>query len=331
MTADFVLAGTGSRSLRTAPRELQVAAWDACLELVAQRVAEHGPRLVVMSGGAEGWDELLARVAIRLGVRLHLVLPSKSYANHYWGRASVLKRDRMPEFREIASAEWRTTYVAEQILGTTGLYVDGLHINFHRNLIMTEWADDFAVWDPTSRGTAHCVGAIKAAGKWRDNMVLGPAPAPIRHHLGDLLTAGLPAIGHGVNTRGIMGAGIAAQIRHRWPALHADYRKACHTGQLQLGGIHTWQAPDGPLIYGLASQDRPGPHATLPAIRQAVTAMVDDAHRRGITTVGVPRIGAGLGGLPWADVEALLVQVMAGRPVRLVVCSLAAVSERVPA
>jgi predicted Rossmann-fold nucleotide-binding protein len=176
VTADFVLAGTGSRSLRTAPREVQVAAMDLCMERVAQRIVEHGSRLVVMSGGAEGLDELLARVAIRLGVRLHLVLPSKSYASHYWGRKSVLGRDRLAEFAEIVAAAWKTTCVAEQILHTTSLYVDGLHINFHRNLIMTEWADDFVVWDPSSRGTSHCVSTIRAAGKWRDDMVLGPDP-----------------------------------------------------------------------------------------------------------------------------------------------------------
>ncbi|GGN39587.1 hypothetical protein FHR83_006686 [Actinoplanes campanulatus] len=176
MTADFVLAGTGSRSLRVAPHEVQVEAMHRCTEAVAARVLEHGSRLVVMSGAAEGWDELLARVAIRLGVRLHLMLPSRSYAAYYWGRASVLERDRTAEFAEIQAAAWKVTFVAEQILGTTALKVDGLHINFHRNLIMVETADSFVVWDPTSRGTAHCVEAIRRAGKWRDDMVLGPGP-----------------------------------------------------------------------------------------------------------------------------------------------------------
>jgi hypothetical protein len=174
--SDFVLAGTGSRSLRTAPREVQVEAFERCTERVAQRVLEHGSRLVVMSGMAEGFDECLARVALRLGVRLWCMIPSRSYLGHYWGRTSELERDRLLEAEEILARAWKVTYVAEQILGTKALHVDGLHINFHRNLIMVERADDFVVWDPTSRGTSHCVKAIDKAGMWRDDMVLGPDP-----------------------------------------------------------------------------------------------------------------------------------------------------------
>lgn len=174
---DFVLAGAGSRSLRVAPRDVQVEAMRRCTAYVEARIAEHGERLVVMSGAAEGWDELLARVALRLGVRLWLALPNKGYARHYWGRASLLERDRTTEFAEITSAAWKVTYVMEQIHGTTALKVDGLHANFWRNTFMVDTGQDFAVWNPTSTGTAHCVKAIKAAGKWRDDMVLGPDPA----------------------------------------------------------------------------------------------------------------------------------------------------------
>ncbi|BAL87322.1 hypothetical protein AMIS_21020 [Actinoplanes missouriensis 431] len=191
--SDFVLAGTGSRSLRTAPRGLQVEAMHLCTERVAQRVLEHGSRLVVMSGMAEGFDELLARVALRQGVRLWCVIPSKSYLRHYWGRNSLLERDRLAEAGEIVGQAWKVTYVAEQILGTTALKVDGLHINFHRNLFMTDAADDFVVWDPTSAGTAHCVKAIRQAGKWRDDMVIGPESLSRADMLPIGIVSGTPA------------------------------------------------------------------------------------------------------------------------------------------
>lgn len=180
--ADFVLAGTGSRSLRTADRSVQVAAMDLVTERVAALVLEHDERLVVMSGGAEGFDELLARVALRLGVRLWLALPNRGYIAHYWGRASLLERDRTEEFAQIAAAAWKTTHVMEQIHGTSALKVDGLHANFWRNEFMVERADDFVVWNPESTGTAHCVKAIKRVGKWRDDMVVGPSD-PRNHAL----------------------------------------------------------------------------------------------------------------------------------------------------
>jgi hypothetical protein len=174
--SDFVLAGTGSRSLRTALREVQVEAMDRCMKAVARRLLEHGSRLVIMSGMAEGFDECLARVALKLGVRLWCSIPNKGYSNWYWRDHSLLERNRLPEFNDILAQAWKVTYVMEQIHGTTMLKHEGKHANFWRNLHLVENADDFVVWNPTSTGTAHCVEAIRRAGKWRDDMVLGPDP-----------------------------------------------------------------------------------------------------------------------------------------------------------
>lgn len=174
---DFVVAGSGSRSLRVADRTVQVDAMDRCTAALEVCLAEHGERLVVMSGGAEGFDELIARVALRLNIRLWLALPNRRYLQHYWGRESLLGRDRLAEAQAIVDQAQRVTYVMEQIHDTKALKLNGLHANFWRNLFMVENANDFLVWNPTSKGTAHCVKAIKDAGKWRDGMVLSAEPA----------------------------------------------------------------------------------------------------------------------------------------------------------
>lgn len=183
MTADWVLAGTGSRSLRTAPLAMQREVFNLCEERIARALLEHGSRLIVMSGAAEGMDECLARAAMRRQARLWLALPTRGYVQHYWGRKSLLGRDRTAEFAEIAAYAEKTTHVMEQIHGTSALTVDGLHANFWRNDFMVNGggrgfggADDFVVLGPVKQnsGTAHCVEAIKQAGKWRDDMVLGP-------------------------------------------------------------------------------------------------------------------------------------------------------------
>jgi len=174
VVADFIVAGTGSRSLRVADRPVQVAAMEVVTERVARLVLEHDERLVVMSGGAEGFDELLARVALKLGVRLWLALPSKTYLDYYWRRNSLLGYDRGDEARQILDAAEKVTYVAEGILGTKQLKVDGLHVNFHRNFWMVDTADDWLALGPVKpgSGTAQCVEAIRAAGRWRDEMLV---------------------------------------------------------------------------------------------------------------------------------------------------------------
>lgn len=169
---DYVVAGTGSRSLQVAPVEVKRAAANLTADALAGLVEAHGDRLVVMSGMAEGFDACLAYTALRAGVRLWAAVPNKGFGGHYWGRNSLTGRDRLAEFVGILAAAERVTFVMEEIHGTTRLHLDGVHANFVRNSWMVNGgpdgfagADEFVVWDPTSRGTAHCLAEIRRAGK----------------------------------------------------------------------------------------------------------------------------------------------------------------------
>lgn len=150
------------------------------------------------------------------------------------------------------------------------------------------------------------------------------------YRTGDLFTQDLPALAHGVNLRGVMGAGVAKTFRDRCPGLYDAYRERCRSGQFTLGGVYVYRPPVGPIVYNLATQDRPGPHADLSAIRAAVTVMAQLAETDGIPAIGLPRIGAGIGGLHWPDVADVIHDVAGRSPVQLVVVSLPARSEGAP-
>lgn len=171
---EYVVAGTGSRSLRIAEREVQVRA----AELVTARLETmqrlRGDDLVVMSGLAEGFDELLAVTALKLRIRLWAALPSRNYGAYYWQRKSVTGMPRLPAFLKLTTAAWKVTYVMEDVHGQRGLYLDGVHANFVRNDFMVDTAAEFLVWEPTSRGTEHCLKAIKRAGKPFEILSLEP-------------------------------------------------------------------------------------------------------------------------------------------------------------
>lgn len=139
---------------------------------------------------------------------------------------------------------------------------------------------------------------------------------------GDLFDSGLPAIGHGCNCLGMMNAGIAKQFRRRYPDMHWKYWLLCSNGLFTLGQIFVWEQPGGPVIYNLATQPVPGPTARLRAIETSVRAALADAAERRIPQLGIPRIGAGIGGLNWLDVSSTLEVVAAESPVELVVVTL---------
>lgn len=123
---------------------------------------------------------------------------------------------------------------------------------------------------------------------------------------GDLFSSDAPALAHGVNTKGAMGAGVAKGFKERWPDMYEEYRVQCKDGTLQPGGLMGWIPEGGPTIYNVASQDFPGPHAKMEWLSAGIYNALRDADSRGYDRIAVPRIGAGIGGLDWHQVEAFL-------------------------
>jgi O-acetyl-ADP-ribose deacetylase (regulator of RNase III) len=126
--------------------------------------------------------------------------------------------------------------------------------------------------------------------------------------LGDLFGLGLPALAHGCNCQGLMGAGVANQFRVRWPGMFEEYARLCKEGEFVLGAAMDWPtnmwAPE--VIYNLATQTYPGPDASIIAIENSVKVALRNCEFRGVTALGVPHIGCGIGGLEWEDVRPVL-------------------------
>jgi len=137
----FVIAGTGSRSL-VKDEDKMNKVQEYLIDLLTQAKAKHGDNLVVISGMAEGFDEVLARAAMCVGVTLIAAIPNKGYSAYYWRDNSELKIDRMDAFQELARYANETGAV-HYVCGKN-VYVDGKHSNFVRNEWMADRAD--VVW-----------------------------------------------------------------------------------------------------------------------------------------------------------------------------------------
>ena len=142
----------------------------------------------------------------------------------------------------------------------------------------------------------------------------------VEHRIGDLFDqADAAALGHGVNLHGVMGSGIAPQFKRRWPGMYLAYKTKCRDRTLRLGGVFPWTAPDGLVIYNMATQDRPGPNGDLSAIRSALGMALAHAEQTGVPSLAIPRIGSGIARLPQADVARVIDQVAGPSRVRLIV------------
>jgi O-acetyl-ADP-ribose deacetylase (regulator of RNase III) len=142
---------------------------------------------------------------------------------------------------------------------------------------------------------------------------------PIQFVSGDLFANrfGAEAFAHGCNCQGTMGAGIAVGFKERYPDMYAEYRRRCKADppEFGLGSVFFWREPGKPAVFNLGTQEK-GWHgrATYPAIETALTTMRRLADEAGVTTIAVPRIGAGYGGLSWKKVRAIIERVFADWP-----------------
>lgn len=133
----------------------------------------------------------------------------------------------------------------------------------------------------------------------------------IRYVKGDLLASNMSVIAHGCNCHGVMGAGIARQIRERWPNVYEVYRLRHQVMGLELGTILPVRTLDGRLVVNCMTQKdlgSDGQYVDYDAIERCMAAMDANAQAWGVAEIGMPKIGAGLGGGDWDRIEDIIVR-----------------------
>lgn len=122
------------------------------------------------------------------------------------------------------------------------------------------------------------------------------------YETGSLFDTDCVAIAQGCNARGVMGAGIAKAFKDKWPDMYEEYRDLCNETGLDGGEMHVWEDEDI-TIFNLITQDYPGRNAKISYVRYSAYAAAVHAMESGIDYIAIPRIGCGIGGLEWPDVE----------------------------
>lgn len=141
-------------------------------------------------------------------------------------------------------------------------------------------------------------------------------------------------IGHGVNCQGVMGSGIAPLFKERWYGMYKKYKAMCEQGFLLPGMVYPYytgqevSTPNctlnmkGGYIYNIASQYRPGRDARISYLAMGMKYVVFHAEQHRLKRVGLPRIGAGIGGLDWNLVHDTIESIVADSPVMFTLVSL---------
>ena len=124
---------------------------------------------------------------------------------------------------------------------------------------------------------------------------------------GDFLNVGQGIICHQVNCRHVAGAGLALQIRHRWPQWYLDFRAATS----KLGTASFFEVEPSLFVANLYAQDgygRKGRHTNYPAFRHCLKHVAQFANLHDLQVHLPVGIGCGLAGGDWSIVQAIIAQ-----------------------
>ncbi len=145
----------------------------------------------------------------------------------------------------------------------------------------------------------------------------------IQYKSGDVLAEDAEALVNTVNCVGVMGRGIALQVKKAFPANFKAYQVACRRGEVEPGQMfvfETKQLTNPRYIINFPTKRHWRGKARLADIEAGLGALVDEIRRRRIRSIAIPPLGSGLGGLDWAEVRPRLERALQELPdVRVVV------------
>lgn len=136
----------------------------------------------------------------------------------------------------------------------------------------------------------------------------------IKEVTGDILLSDAQVIVHGVAPNDHFSQGLALALREAWPALYHDFRHYCHVNNPDAGGLWTWAAADGKRVVNLFTQEPSHGHkgaghpgrAKLEYINGALRELHKLIEKEKFTSIALPRLATGVGGLEWAEVQPLI-------------------------
>lgn len=134
---------------------------------------------------------------------------------------------------------------------------------------------------------------------------------------GNLLTADAEVLVNTVNCEGFMGKGIALQFKKAFPENYNAYVRACRVGELQPGRMFiysTGSLANPKYIINFPTKRKWRERSRLEDIQSGLKALINEVRNLQVSSIAVPPLGCGLGGLSWEIVRPLIEHAFTGLP-----------------
>ena len=129
---------------------------------------------------------------------------------------------------------------------------------------------------------------------------------------GDILLTDANALAHGLAPNDDFKKGLALALKENWPSLYKDFRHFSHGNHPKEGSLWTWVNSEGKRIINLFTQkhakshNQPPGKATSSLVNHSLKELRKEIEIEGITSLAIPKIATGVGGLDWEEVYPLI-------------------------
>lgn len=108
-----------------------------------------------------------------------------------------------------------------------------------------------------------------------------------------------------VNCVGVMGKGLALEVKRRFPVVYEKYRHACKRGELKVGNLQLVKTKEQ-WVLNFPTKNHWRGRSKTSFIEKGLKKFVSTYKRRGITSIAFPPLGCGSGGLKWEEVRPIM-------------------------
>ena len=134
----------------------------------------------------------------------------------------------------------------------------------------------------------------------------------IEYKTGDMFDEPAEAIVNTVNCVGVMGKGVALEFKRRWPENFRAYKRLCEAGGFSPGKMFVFEngglVGDGRHRYliNFPTKQHWRAQSKIEFIEKGLDDFVIQIQHFGITSVALPPLGCGNGGLNWSEVRPII-------------------------
>lgn len=130
------------------------------------------------------------------------------------------------------------------------------------------------------------------------------------------MTSNSQTIVNTVNTVGVMGKGLAAAFKERFPPMFLEYKSICSNSRLLPGNSWLWKGPEQ-WVLNFATKKHWRNPSKLEYVHDGLVEFQRNYEQYGIREAAFPRLGCGNGGLDWDVVKPLMVEKLQNLPIAI--------------